>query len=148
MGERMRSLTRGREVSERPLSELTVRHVITKQEGGMLLLGNCHQFVCLASKPNVVPRVPKPLVKPNVTDLVDGLRRHDLDLGWRGVDRVGDVSLERDQDATPIRDTLAKAIVEIRMLVNEVVIASRTIEVDKCRAKGRYKTCRKPICHF
>ena len=74
------------------------------------------------------------------THLVDGLRRHGLDLRGRRVDRVGDVRLEGDEEAAAVRHALAQAVVQVGVLVDQAVIAGRPVEVHERGAERRDET--------
>ena len=74
------------------------------------------------------------------TDLVDGLGGLDLDLGGGGVDGVGDVRLEGDEETPPVGHSLAEAVVEVGVLVDDAVVPRRPVQVDKGRPEGRDET--------
>ena len=77
-----------------------------------------------------------------ITHLVDGLGGHGLDLGGRGVDGVGDVGLEGDEEAAAVGDALAEAVVQVGVLVDQAVVARRTVQVHERRSERRDEACR------
>ena len=92
---------------------------------------------------NFVPsRFGRPFISLIITHLVDGLRGHGLDLGGRGVDGVGDVGLEGDEEAAAVGDALAEAVVQVGVLVDQAVVARRPVQVHERRAERRDEACR------
>ena len=54
-----------------------------------------------------------------------------------------DIQHERDVSKVPVRNSFAKAVVQVWMLVNQAVVSSRAVQMDKGRAKSRNETCQK-----
>ncbi len=76
-------------------------------------------------------------LKKNTTlpHLVYALRGLNLHLRRRSVDRVRDVGLQSNEQPSPVRDALAKTVVQFGVFVYEAVVASGAVQVDEGRAE-------------